>query len=340
MFNQRQQTLLGVEIALIVLTTIVVTIRIYSRAWLNRSLGMDDFLMVIATGFAIALTVITTVHLNYGWGISIYSPEQNPEWFGPSRKLSWSCQLCFLICATLSKISILTFYSRIFETTNKKFRNLIYLGIFLVSSIGVAFTFTVIFQCRPVPAYWDPTVAGKCLHTRAPYLVSGVLNTFTDFYVFLLPIRSVWDLRLPRRQKIGLLVVFAGGLVVCIAGAVRIAFLAAVFDLSSDYTWTGTDLWIITAAELDLGIICASVPALKAFLAQFFPRLLHRPTISKSVQSISSRSHPLSSKRIGSSSERKRTESEEFIITIGMGSIGPEMVKNGQGERAQESNMV
>ncbi|PWW80688.1 hypothetical protein C7212DRAFT_32834, partial [Tuber magnatum] len=260
-----------VEIALISITAIVVTIRIYSRGWLNRSLGMDDLLMVIATAFAIALTVITMVHLNHGWGISIY--EQNPEWFGPSRKLSWSCQLCFLIRATLSKISILVFYARIFETTNKKFRNLVYLGIFLVSSIGVAFIFGVIFQCRPLLAYWDPTLEGKCLHTRIPYLVSGALNTFTDFYVFLLPIKSVWGLQLPRRQKIGLLVVFAGGLVVCIAGAVRIAFLAAVFNLSSDYTWTGTDLWIITVAELDLGIICASVPALKAFLARFFPRL-------------------------------------------------------------------
>ena len=62
-------------------------------------------------------------------------------------------------------------------------------------------------------AFWDPTLGGKCLPTRTPYLISGSLNTFTDFYVFLLPIKSVWNLQLPRRQKIGLLVVFAGGLV-------------------------------------------------------------------------------------------------------------------------------
>ena len=209
-----------------------------------------------------------------------------------------------------------------------------------------------------MPAFWDPAISGKCLPTRTPYLVNGALNTFTDFYVFLLPIKSVWDLRLPRRQKIGLLVVFAGGLVfvpplpalyyslllttfpsVCIAGAVRIAYLAAVFNPSSDYTWTGTDLWIITAAELDLGIVCASVPALKAFLARFFPRLLHRATISKSIRSISSRSYP-NSRSPGSANQRKRTESEEFIITIGMGSIGPEMAKNRQVEQAQEGNMV
>jgi len=126
---------------------------------------------------------------------------------------------------------------------------------------------------------------------------------------------------------------------VCIAGAVRIAYLAAVFNPSSDYTWTGTDLWIITAAELDLGIVCASVPALKAFLARFFPRLLHRATISKSIRSISSRSYPYS-RRPGSTNERKRTESEEFIITIGMGSIGPEMAKNRKVEQAQEGNIV
>ncbi|RPB00493.1 hypothetical protein L873DRAFT_1680359 [Choiromyces venosus 120613-1] len=338
MYNSRQQTLLGVENALIFITVAVVAIRIYSRGWLSRTFGTDDVLMVIATAFAIAFTVITSVHLNYGWGISIYSPEQDPAWLGPSRKVLWSSQLCFVICTTLSKISILTFYLRIFDTTNRKFRNLVYLGLSLVSSIGVAFILVVIFQCRPVQAYWDPSLGRNCLRTTTPYLVNWALNTFTDFYVFLLPIKSVWDLQLPRRQKIGLLIVFAGGLVVCITGAVRIACIVAVFALQSDYTWIGTDLWIVTAAELDLGIICASVPALKAFLARFFPRLLHRPIISKSVQSISSRSYPMNSMAVGSTHVRKWTESEEFIITIGMGSIGPEMAKEHR-DQAQERSM-
>lgn len=38
--------LLGFEISLIILTTIVVILRVYSRGFLTKTIGLDDWLMV------------------------------------------------------------------------------------------------------------------------------------------------------------------------------------------------------------------------------------------------------------------------------------------------------
>ena len=42
-------------------------------------------------------------------------------------------------------------------------------------------------------------------------VVTGVINTVTDFYLFVLPIPIILRLRLPRRRKIGVFIVLGAG---------------------------------------------------------------------------------------------------------------------------------
>lgn len=72
---------------------------------------------------------------------------------------------------------------------------------------------------------------------------------------------------MPSRRRLGLIFVFAVGGIVCIFGTLRLIFSLTV-DASSDYTWEGFYLWLFAALELDLGIICASAPALKMFVVR------------------------------------------------------------------------
>ncbi len=43
-------------------------------------------------------------------------------------------------------------------------------------------------------------------------------------------------------------------------------------DNSDDPTWVGVDLWTWEAVELNLGIVCASVPCLKALVVHVIPK--------------------------------------------------------------------
>ena len=54
-------------------------------------------------------------------------------------------------------------------------------------------------------------VQPRCLDEAALAYSTPVINALTDLVVWLLPLKLVWDLQLPRRQKVGLLVVLGMG---------------------------------------------------------------------------------------------------------------------------------
>jgi len=69
-------------------------------------------------------------------------------------------------------------------------------------------------------------------------------------------------------QRIGLIALFSLGFVVVIAGCMRLYWTHYVVEETFDVTWDGFDLWVWTAVEVNLGVICGCVPVLKPL---FFP---------------------------------------------------------------------
>jgi hypothetical protein len=110
-----------------------------------------------------------------------------------------------------------------------------------------------------------------------------VTNIMTDFFVFFLPMRMVWKLNLPKRQRISLVVIFGIGFVVCISGAIRL-YHSIQTNLSSDSPWDGYFFWSWSAVETNLGIICASIPPLKALVNRVFPNVFSGPGSSSQNQ--------------------------------------------------------
>jgi hypothetical protein len=107
------------------------------------------------------------------------------------------------------KTSILLFYLRLPST--RAFR-IVTCGVLLVACGYCLFgTFTWLFMCRPMKAYWDVTAEGKCLSFKNAFLVGGVFNVATDVVMLLLPIWVLRPLRLPRKQKIGVTLVLMTG---------------------------------------------------------------------------------------------------------------------------------
>lgn len=63
-------------------------------------------------------------------------------------------------------------------------------------------------SCVPLEAVWDKSVEGFCLPLGVK-ASNAYLHIATDFIIFFLPIPTIAKLKLPRRQKIGLVLVFA-----------------------------------------------------------------------------------------------------------------------------------
>ncbi|KAF3906814.1 hypothetical protein AA313_de0210238 [Arthrobotrys entomopaga] len=86
--NPENQTgqLMGIEITLCSITTIVTILRLYSRGALTKSIGPDDWLMAGALVCAIGLTITNCLAPQWGWGVHLY--DFKPEWLVPARKVS------------------------------------------------------------------------------------------------------------------------------------------------------------------------------------------------------------------------------------------------------------
>ncbi|KAG0648068.1 hypothetical protein D0Z07_5732 [Hyphodiscus hymeniophilus] len=283
--GSRQGIVIALQTVFILIALTVYVLRLYTRAYILRSTGHDDYIMGLAVVFSIALAVNACISTRYGWGKHLDEvPVSNT---GLILLFIWLSELLFTLSTSLVKISVLFFYLRIAVT--KTYRRILYISIAFICAWAVIFSAVVIFQCRPVSSYWDPE-STQCVKPEAALFIHGLTNTITDVYVFVLPMQMVWKTHLPKRQRIGLLVVFGTGFLVCLAGVLRL-YYSITTDHSKDTTWEGLNLWTWESIEVNLAIVCASAPCLKALIARLAPRLMAPNSASSNSQKLAARNH-------------------------------------------------
>ncbi|KAL8979692.1 MAG: hypothetical protein Q9205_005040 [Flavoplaca limonia] len=160
----------------------------------------------------------------------------------------------------------------------------------VVNVAGLALTLLNIFQCRPVDGAFRDTVPEnvKCLDIIALYLSSAPINIITDLALLILPMPILTAMRLPRNEKLILIVTFSFGAFVTAVDVVRIAYLqnaslsrvehtsGSSIANQRDFSWIASLSFMWSAVEVDVGIICACVPGVKPLAAKLFPKLLGR----------------------------------------------------------------
>jgi hypothetical protein len=87
-----------------------------------------------------------------------------------------------------------------------------------------------------------------------------------DFIVWVLPLPSFYNAKLPIRKRLSLLALFSFGSFVVVAACMRAYWIHFVVEETFDVTWWGVYLWMWTAVEVQLGIICGCVPWLRSLV--------------------------------------------------------------------------
>ena len=113
------------------------------------------------------------------------------------------------------KLSILLQYLRIFVPSRKANMRM-FIAVYTV--IAAIFIFYVvdtgfnIFICRPREKYWNRLMTtGSCFNLDASMQATGLFNVISDFAILVLPIPSILKLQLPLKRRLGILAVFATG---------------------------------------------------------------------------------------------------------------------------------
>lgn len=84
---------------------------------------------------------------------------------------------------------------------------------------------------------------------------ASVINILTDFLVTALPMPLIWSLKLPTRQRLAVISIFALGVVVNVAGSVRTVYVWKSVMVGYDITWIGWPVLIAATVEISLGLV-------------------------------------------------------------------------------------
>jgi hypothetical protein len=121
----------------------------------------------------------------------------------------WATIPTYNLALALSKISIVCQYLRVFPVPAMQLACKIMLGVLAV--YGCWTVLGSAFMCVPVQFFWG-VGEGSCMNRLAFWFSNAALNIATDLIIFIMPMPLIRGLQIPKKQKIGLMVLFACGL--------------------------------------------------------------------------------------------------------------------------------
>ncbi|KAK2599699.1 hypothetical protein N8I77_011431 [Diaporthe amygdali] len=332
--QQRQDSLVILSIVLTTLSTVVVAIRSLIRFVIIRKPSYDEYTIIVALFFTIGYMIeIMFLRENHvGFPASTLTMDNMLE----ILQTTLAVEVTYYLIVGFIKTSILCMYLRF--AVSEIFRYLCY-GTIVFQLVFTAICICVTLgQCQPLSKLWDltGTQPGDCINTTAFFYSTSGVNIITDFWIIALPIKTLNSTTRPLQEKIALAIIFGAGIFAAIMSVVRLQSIYT-YTLATDPFRDAIAVNLFSQIEINVAILCASVPALKPI---FTPRRLqefrngrryqHRPQDKLDYDSQRSafsrkRSHPelypdnidltkLSAADRSSTASLGATESEEVVF--------------------------
>ncbi|KAH7317034.1 hypothetical protein B0I35DRAFT_512840 [Stachybotrys elegans] len=242
---------------------------LYVKLWLRHKLDLEIVMVILAY----LTSLVTQGLLIYGFAndlIGVHAWEMPITNFMEFMRIFFITPLLFCPLVAFAKLALALFYRGLSPQT--WWRWSIDSVIAFIILYNIAIFFALLFACDPIQMSWDLTIAdGTCLDRPSIYVSQVSFGTASDVMLFLVPVPLVLQLRIPRAQKVGLIAIFAIGLVTLITGVVRIAMLVLPDFTSLDQTWVVPPPIIVSIAEINLLFVCATIPTLKGFFRHVAP---------------------------------------------------------------------
>ncbi|KAL5407796.1 hypothetical protein PMIN03_006930 [Paraphaeosphaeria minitans] len=289
----RQNVAVGAVVTMTLLGMACVALRIHTRA----------AAAILTVAFATQLLVAVKVFKMGYSGMSL-SMEQAVA----SSKLGLSIIVVYKSTVTLIKASILMIYLRLSVT--KTFEWLCKGSIYLLFTYQAIVIIIVPLECIPLRKMWDLSshVPGHCIDTATFYYITSAFHILMDVWILLLPYKLIFSIPRPTREKFAVYAVFGLGAFSTLCSVIRFHFLVVALNSKDPYYDSlGVNVW--SAVEVNVGIICASMPTLRPLLSRA-QRVRTRHALKVTEQSEGSFT-PWSSRRGG------LLQAKEMFITLG-----------------------
>ncbi|KAI3339255.1 hypothetical protein F4824DRAFT_488092 [Ustulina deusta] len=258
--------------ALTVLSTILTSISILivvSRCILRFLMifkpGLDDCMILGALIFTIAYqATIYVIKVKGGLGMPMMTLSSNE--MITFLKGTFAIEIFYYTILFCIKSSIILTYQRFAIWATFK-RLCVGTNILLVTFYVVCIA-TTLLQCTPLEKAWDVTRAlpGRCINTTAFFYFTSSFNILTDAWILLLPIPTLHSLKISRHSRYGLYGIFGIGAFATAMSCVRL-YSIHIYTLAEDPFKDGVLVNLWSMVEVNVAIVCASIPALKPLVA-------------------------------------------------------------------------
>ncbi|KAI0411402.1 hypothetical protein F5X98DRAFT_380770 [Xylaria grammica] len=284
--NRLAVAVIGVSL---VITTLAVLIRFFSKVFCTKRVRLEDYLGLISFPFFIAGTwVLTTIPRGSGFFVSQWNLRvRDLEGFLYSYVLSTT-----LYCVTLllAKAAILLEWTHLFVVRSN--RNMVYWACYgIIAANTLLYLATIIvttFACIPRERIWRRYIPGTCIDLNAFNIFIATFHLLSDIIMLLLPQTIIWKLKLATKQKIAVSAVFSAGALACLWAAARVVS-AIHLTLSQDKTYEYSLYIVWGLAEVATAQVVFCIPAFPAIFrnarfVNFFKRLWSKITMKSHPQ--------------------------------------------------------
>ncbi|PSN58694.1 hypothetical protein BS50DRAFT_614797 [Corynespora cassiicola Philippines] len=232
----RGHALVYVNSVLIAIAIVVSILRLYTR------LVIKPLILDVGNTACVWLA-----NQRYGWDRHIYDIPFD-KW-APTAKAAFTAKILFLLAVSATRLSLFSLYYRLSSgISSRSYRWLLHANVAGTVAFVVCFTTLTVLICIPVSNYWKITSdPDTCVNEGVAVVAAG--------------------------SRLALVLLFSLGLIVTGAGIVQCYYSYKSLIAEYDVTWYAYPLWITSAVEIHLGIICASAPPLRPFLAKIPFRL-------------------------------------------------------------------
>ncbi|KAJ5669574.1 hypothetical protein N7462_010644 [Penicillium macrosclerotiorum] len=266
--TSRGRSALAVSAVFTSLATLIVLVRVYTRAVIVKQMGSDDYTILVSLAFSWGFFGLFVGEVYHGMG-EHYAIIPHAVYV-TQMICFWASVPIYQTSLISTKMSILLQYRRVFSTPRMRLACMLLIGF-----LGVYGTWTVISawaNCVPLAKFWDPSRPGFCFDKKALWFSNSAIHILTDLLILIYPMPVLRSLHLPTRQKFALMGVFALGGFVMITSILRLKSLMVISN-SDDPTYDNVGAASWSAVECNVAIICASLPSTRAFLSRLLPHV-------------------------------------------------------------------
>ncbi|KAI1288581.1 hypothetical protein F5Y03DRAFT_379733 [Xylaria venustula] len=253
--DSKVPNLIAASTVALTIATISIALRLLARRlqYDSQRLVVSDWLAIIAWIFFVADCVFINLGTRYGLGRHVIFAS-NPRLLVITNIAS---EHAYVFVIALLKFSVLSLYRSIFANT-RWFHILTWVMTALVGELAAQIIISTDVQCIPISLLWEPGPSGTCINYGLQALFAYIQNIIIDIVLLTMPIPLVRNLKLDRRRKLGLILVFAAGGSTCLVNIIQLVYIRELSG-TADGSWNIVTPGLLSLIECMTGFLATSI---------------------------------------------------------------------------------